>query len=750
MGGASVALTGAAPVRLIPLALVAAFAAASSSARAAVVVLDFEDIPVPGSSTLLPGKAGPEYAANGFTLDNTGVVFGPSAVYVVGAGIGYASTAVYPQYNQPLEVRRADGAAFDFVSLDVTSDPQKKGGTGTLVGLAADGSTVGTVPFTFGTNPAAYTTVFGHFDDVVAVRVSFAGDLDAARGAIDNVTVVPEPTTLLAAAAGTLATRRRRRDSTHQIDNRCRRRERRRIHSPEAAMTVQSVLLAAICFCAAFAYGQAAPAGDRAGIGIAIAPGPNGEVVIAGVKPDGPAARAGVRAGDLVVSVENRPVAQIGFENVPNVVSGPAGSSVHLVVTTPGQPPRPLTIRREAGIAVGQGNAPQPNVPAPNAPQPQPSVPQPAAPSNPFDVNVGASAPTPAAPTVQPQQPGGCRVLKLRPVVIRDPAVNNVVACAPLVPDGWQARGEVVWLPEHAVLANLKLEITDPATGAGVRWLPTQRFIFMPNPPFPVPAYGNYQGKLWAPPPRDPAELVATFYANELPELRGLRPVAREDFQRESARVLQLMTGGQPRPGQTALSVRLRYRVEQGDRPWDEDVFLTMGVSPMQGIDAVSWFVSSAQVVRAPAGEIDRQPALAVVRGSCEMTPEWTGGYQLVERLFIQRQLGIIADTAALGRKMTELREEQQRLAQQVANERMASADARSQAFREVLGGVENFRDPVNNREVYLPAGYTDYFVNARGEYLITDTPNVDPNAGTTENWQKMNRLDPMAGHGGR
>lgn len=119
---------------------------------------------------------------------------------------------------------------------------------------------------------------------------------------------------------------------------------------------------------------------------------------------------------------------------------------------------------------------------------------------------------------------------------------------------------------------------------------------------------------------------------------------------------------------------------------------------------------------------------------------------RIVTDLFNQGQWARIRGTAAEQQKMTELREYQNQLSQQVFNERMASADARNLSFRETLGGVENYRDLVNNREVYLPAGYKDYFVNGQGEYLITETPGIDPNAGSTEQWQRMNRIDPMAG----
>ena len=199
------------PFSRVALCAAVAFTFLTVSAEAALTVLDFEDVVIVPGNTVYPGQAGPEYSANGYTLNNTGSVFGPSAIYFVDEGLGYPSTAVYPQYNETFEIRRADGGTFDFVSVDVASDPRNTANTGTLVGLDALGGIVGTVPFSYSAARSPYTTVFGNFNGVAAVRISYAGNIDASRGAIDNFTIVPEPGAGAAALALAAAVMRRRR-----------------------------------------------------------------------------------------------------------------------------------------------------------------------------------------------------------------------------------------------------------------------------------------------------------------------------------------------------------------------------------------------------------------------------------------------------------------------------------------------------------------------------------------------------------
>jgi hypothetical protein len=72
---------------------------------------------------------------------------------------------------------------------------------------------------------------------------------------------------------------------------------------------------------------------------------------------------------------------------------------------------------------------------------------------------------------------------------------------------------------------------------------------------------------------------------------------------------------------------------------------------------------------------------------------------------------------------------------QQVFDERMASLDRRNEIFRETLGGVQGYVDPVNQTIVQLPLGWDTYWVNEVGEYLAVSDPNFDPNTMNDGTW---------------
>jgi hypothetical protein len=87
-----------------------------------------------------------------------------------------------------------------------------------------------------------------------------------------------------------------------------------------------------------------------------------------------------------------------------------------------------------------------------------------------------------------------------------------------------------------------------------------------------------------------------------------------------------------------------------------------------------------------------------------------------------------MADTAAFGRQLQQYRAETQALQQQVTQERLASQDRIAELRRDSLGGVQNLVNPFDQTIVQMPADWNTYWVNQRGEYIVADRPDFDPN----------------------
>ncbi|MDJ0872219.1 MAG: S41 family peptidase [Gammaproteobacteria bacterium] len=70
-------------------------------------------------------------------------------------------------------------------------------------------------------------------------------------------------------------------------------------------------------------------------------------IVVTGVVPDGPASRAGIRVGDVILSVGGKPVGEQPLAQVVTRLRGPADSAVGLAVQSQGAL-RKVTVRRDA------------------------------------------------------------------------------------------------------------------------------------------------------------------------------------------------------------------------------------------------------------------------------------------------------------------------------------------------------------------------------------------------------------------
>ncbi len=83
------------------------------------------------------------------------------------------------------------------------------------------------------------------------------------------------------------------------------------------------------------------------GIGVMIVPQPKGEgAVVLLTFPDGSAEQAGVRPRDVILTADGNPI--VGSEgSLRGVLSGPEGTSVRLVVQSPGEGPRVVTVFRK-------------------------------------------------------------------------------------------------------------------------------------------------------------------------------------------------------------------------------------------------------------------------------------------------------------------------------------------------------------------------------------------------------------------
>lgn len=324
--------------------------------------------------------------------------------------------------------------------------------------------------------------------------------------------------------------------------------------------------------------------------------------------------------------------------------------------------------------------------------------------------------------------------VRFRRLSIPDPQMNGIEAASLLVPVGWNVEGGVVWLHDFSVLANLRMRIGDPRSGAALEFLPLQNFTWMPQTMIPIAPGTNYLGNVFHP-PLEPVPFVQAFYMRDaLAHLQGARVAGAQELPAVASEVARAL-GGMSQ----VRATRIRYQYMAGGKAWEEDVILTLTYT--QGPTGVIWSAHTAYAFRAPAGALDRvAPVLAAMVGSFRVSESWFAGYSYVQQLFMNRQAQGIANAAALSATITRNSEEIRRMFSDSYREHSASQDRISRGFSEAIRGVETYREPATGRDVQLPHGYAEAWVNNRGEYLLSPQVGFDPNPGSDSTWTRMGR----------
>jgi hypothetical protein len=328
------------------------------------------------------------------------------------------------------------------------------------------------------------------------------------------------------------------------------------------------------------------------------------------------------------------------------------------------------------------------------------------------------------------------QTMKFNRVAIHDPEVNNIEGASLLVPEGWTLRGGFQWVPDFSQQADLLIQVVDPSTGASVFTLPNQQFVWTTQP-LMMPIGSNWLGSVLLPPARDAIEFVrANYLSGPLQHLGGARIVGVEDVPKAAAEISR--TAG---PTRTVRVTRLRHAYEWGGRAWEEEVTINL-VYEQPSVVMFWWGYGTA--MRAPAGELDRmRPVLSVPLQSIRYTLDWEAALMYVRGLFQQNMRSIVHHTGELGRRMREQAAQIREMHRQTWEERQASQDRQSFALREVLGGIETYKNPFDSHTVEVPSGYQQQWVNPQGQVIVSNEPMYDPRHGSNVDWRSMERYRP-------
>ncbi|MFI5377690.1 MAG: PDZ domain-containing protein [Tepidisphaerales bacterium] len=429
------------------------------------------------------------------------------------------------------------------------------------------------------------------------------------------------------------------------------------------------------------------PAGNQpgnAGVGMHITLTGEGAIVVDELVDKGPAARGGVRVGDRLIAVDDRPLRNV--QDLGTMLPGAPGSTMKLKVQR-GNQPLEFNLIRE--VTQRPGNAPGGNPPGP-----------------------GAQAP--AAP------PKGQEV-QLVQYSIQDPALN-LPALAFVAPADWTRQGEVAWTGHIAPAAITLLRIANPKGPEELLLYPTVSFTT-----------GNPQQALGAPnhPYLDVAGSIRQIIIPRCrPEARNGKelgfqemPKIAEEYNKQALaqkiRIPQIQAG------------RLLVEYTLDDRPMLEMFYcVTTAINTPNG---TLWSIDKAFSYRSSKDKFYGEAPLFNWMAVClRENPQWTAARLQRVRDMVNRAFPVKPATPSnsglsildVSRSMARDQDRFLSHIDKLNTSRLNSTDTWTAAFR----NTSTLTDPTTGEQLYnMPNTYQRTFRTDSGVIYGTDDPTYDP-----------------------
>ncbi len=323
-------------------------------------------------------------------------------------------------------------------------------------------------------------------------------------------------------------------------------------------------------------------------------------------------------------------------------------------------------------------------------------------------------------------------LLCFKPLVVYDPLAGGE-AFRLLIPAGWRGVGQVDWRFHPQYPAGLRVKAFSPTGVEAVYGYPMLPFV---AGVWHLPPGGRYIGNEVQPYPGDiTGYLRHVLLPRFRPEIRNYRVVAVEPLPAlaQSSLAAQARTIGVP-ARVDAGRVRIAY-VENG-QPIEEEFYIILDNLPMAGVQF--WGAEWATSVRAAPGQLDPVRRIhQVMVSSLRLNLAWYNEERQVasicEQMIRQEQAAIMDRSRILAQANKQI----SNVIRSSYERRQATMDRVHARFSEYIRGVQSYRAP-DGHPIELPSGYSNAWVNNRGEYVLSNNANFNPNVQLQGNWQLL------------
>jgi hypothetical protein len=339
--------------------------------------------------------------------------------------------------------------------------------------------------------------------------------------------------------------------------------------------------------------------------------------------------------------------------------------------------------------------------------------------------------------------------IRLKTLVYIDHQGMGIEAFRVLIPSDWKFEGEIRWtLDNPGMPAVASFRIHNPNGLEELEGFPNQAFFWTDNPTqlqlFPIGSryFGSEVRRVVGPVDALKRIILPRFRGN----VRDLR-IVREEELPDLAKSLGAVAQSLPGLSTSADGAKLRIQYQRGGKWMEEELYglvesISFPIRSMFGqFTNTNWYVDYLFSFKAKRGTLDAHSKLfQTMAASFRLNPQWFNKYNQVVQYLIQRQIQHIHNLGELSRIISQTHNEISDMMMQSYNQRQEVYDRVAENFSQYVRGVDQYYNPVEQKPVELPSGYRQAWTNSLGEYVLSDQEDFNPNIGSNQTWQKMER----------
>lgn len=309
---------------------------------------------------------------------------------------------------------------------------------------------------------------------------------------------------------------------------------------------------------------------------------------------------------------------------------------------------------------------------------------------------------------------------------------TGLVASTYLLPEGWTAQDQLYWEYNDATVPiRYKGLFTSPDGNFLIQSYPDVRSVWSSGPS----GTSGYPA---------PAGLIAGLREVIKAERKGLAfRVSEEKLVNNTPPHTTYQVGTPIVSSSQAGFIRIEF--QHNGKTFEEEFYGQLDVSEMRMPSAygemrsIIWAGSSLYSCRAPKGKLEDCRKIAMTaKSSAQLNLQFYNRLtQIIQKLSDQVYANIYR-AGQVSRIISETNDQMLESIRSSYNQSQQAYQRTHNQFSDYMRGVENYGD--GQSQVKLPSGYSNAWVNDKGEYLLSSTQGYDPNTQLNGNWKALQK----------